>query len=119
MALAFHIGTDPVPVEADRDGQVILPERGHFRASCSCGNRSVGVDDSDERLRLATYPRRPHARLKRETFRGNPGEQIGLHPSTDGVRAAGCRVLWALRLRRKHLEFCSVLAAAKFGTVNS
>ncbi|ORA12714.1 hypothetical protein [Mycobacterium arosiense] len=35
------------------DGQSILPENGHFRASCSCGNWSVEVDDSEEGLRLA------------------------------------------------------------------
>ncbi len=37
----------------DCDGQSILPEDGHFRASCTCGNWSVEVDDSDEGLRLA------------------------------------------------------------------
>jgi hypothetical protein len=37
----------------DCDGQSILPENGHFRASCSCGNWSVEVDDSEEGLRLA------------------------------------------------------------------
>jgi hypothetical protein len=35
------------------DGQAILPENGHFRASCSCGNWSIEVDDSEEGLRLA------------------------------------------------------------------
>ncbi|MCV7280219.1 hypothetical protein H7J88_11225 [Mycolicibacterium flavescens] len=37
----------------DCDGQSILPENGHYRASCTCGNWSVEVDDSDEGLRLA------------------------------------------------------------------
>jgi hypothetical protein len=37
----------------DCDGQSILPENGHFRASCTCGNWSVEVDDADEGLRLA------------------------------------------------------------------
>jgi hypothetical protein len=35
------------------DGQAILPENGHFRASCSCGSWSIEVDDSEEGLRLA------------------------------------------------------------------
>jgi hypothetical protein len=35
------------------DGQAILPENGHFRASCYCGNWSIDVDDSEEGLRLA------------------------------------------------------------------
>jgi hypothetical protein len=37
----------------DCDGQSILPENGHFRASCTCGNWSVEVEDSEEGLRLA------------------------------------------------------------------
>ncbi|OBI21184.1 hypothetical protein [Mycobacterium sp. E2497] len=37
----------------DCDGQAILPKNGHFRATCSCGNWSVEVDDSEEGLRLA------------------------------------------------------------------
>ncbi|BBZ70382.1 hypothetical protein [Mycobacterium paraseoulense] len=37
----------------DCDGQVILPDNGHFRAWCTCGNWSVEVDDSQEGLRLA------------------------------------------------------------------
>lgn len=37
----------------DCDGQSILPENGHYRASCTCGNWSVEVDDSEEGLRLA------------------------------------------------------------------
>jgi hypothetical protein len=35
------------------DGQSILPENGHFRASCSCGNWSIEVDDPQEGLKLA------------------------------------------------------------------
>ena len=35
------------------DGQAILPENGHFRASCSCGNWAIAVDESEEGLRLA------------------------------------------------------------------
>lgn len=35
------------------DGQAILPQNEHFRASCSCGNWTVEVHDSEEGLRLA------------------------------------------------------------------
>jgi hypothetical protein len=35
------------------DGQAILPDNGHYRASCSCGNWDIEVDDPDEGLRLA------------------------------------------------------------------
>ncbi len=35
------------------DGQAILPENGHFRAWCTCGNWSIEVDDPQEGLRLA------------------------------------------------------------------
>jgi hypothetical protein len=35
------------------DGQAILPENGHYRAYCSCGNWSIEVADSEEGLRLA------------------------------------------------------------------
>ncbi|GAC1402053.1 MAG: hypothetical protein NVS4B6_30750 [Mycobacterium sp.] len=35
------------------DGQAILPEDGHFRASCSCGDWDIEVDDPKEGLKLA------------------------------------------------------------------
>ncbi|WP_407689351.1 hypothetical protein [Mycobacterium sp. HUMS_1102779] len=35
------------------DGQAILPENGHYRASCSCGMWTVEVDDAQEGLRQA------------------------------------------------------------------
>jgi hypothetical protein len=35
------------------DGQAILPENGHYRAYCSCGNWNIEVADSEQGLRLA------------------------------------------------------------------
>ncbi|EKF21135.1 hypothetical protein C731_4838 [Mycolicibacterium hassiacum DSM 44199] len=35
------------------DGQMVLPDNGRYRASCTCGGWSVEVDDPIEGLRLA------------------------------------------------------------------
>jgi len=35
------------------DGQAILPEKGYYRASCSCGTWTVEIDDPQEGLRQA------------------------------------------------------------------
>lgn len=35
------------------DGQAILPEEGHYRCFCSCGNLDVEAPTQDEGLRLA------------------------------------------------------------------
>ncbi|MCW2652824.1 MAG: hypothetical protein QOE41_4369 [Mycobacterium sp.] len=35
------------------DGQAIVPENGHYRCYCSCGNWNIEIEDPDEGLRLA------------------------------------------------------------------
>ena len=35
------------------DGQAILPDNGHYRCFCSCGNWTYETDDPDDGLRQA------------------------------------------------------------------